>query len=1005
MIPISSAAGPSAGQSILVVLLALAPAGIAWWRDRRLLHAGDDPALPELLAARRREQLRAVAVAAAVMIVLGGRHAAWGIPLLLVLLIAAAYPVRTRLLGETWGFGAYLWHTALSFTGGFGFWIALAYAPIAVAAIVRAVGVERWWIALAVVPVLLAWEEWYPRIWLWSHAAEPLARADLLPRFEEIVRRAGTARPRVYRVGPKGSRFVNAVALPSVRRPAVAMGDALLELLAPDECVAIFAHEVAHFDHFTPRHIRRGQVANRVLIVAGVALPLIAIFGVPAARAWIGWLWPVAMLLALARRASKRQQHETECDLRAAALCGDPEALVRALVKLHLHARVPRRWAMDFERVASHPSLVRRIQAIRGGGAAAVEQLDGATVVRSPREGSWVVLDQARGYWLDGVAADTEPALAALREAASSYRAVNYEDLVELRVAASGDARTLHARARAGDAWSVPLAPADVARVQRALDVVDVRLGRARRASDPMIPRLIATLAIAAAVISGQAGVVLVPAGLVLWKPGPASLAALGAMSIMRAALGAVAGSYLWSEATFGAALLALAGTGVAAMYVAARQVKAGELDAHVRLTTGALAAVATLAAATVLWLIVSAARMPLVGAPLVGTLATTLIGIAAALFTVRRPAVRRVAYGSLAAAALVGVLAVDREAFSLRDALRETTARATMVSETDLGGAAHGLRVSPNGTSFLATRFPAGRRGSARAGVTITAGRLGGPVRDVAGIGAEFVDDERLLVLDVLDGGDVELRLERLDGAAAPLWADTLADFNPAEPQLIIDGDARSWTIVDGDADADGTVLVTGRIGERGGTRRVVIPDTVVVMGAPIVFGPATTVIVPASAAARRASAPSLWAVPLSGMDFLRTELWRVRGDSLRRVASLRGPPQCGEPVRGMAACVVRHLNSVSLYAVSGEGDATEIARRGARDLGVVTVGPGLRATSMTFERAILVMDLATRRLTRIAMPPNGEYASEARSGPAYVVTLGYAETGRSMVRRYRVE
>jgi Zn-dependent protease with chaperone function len=75
----------------------------------------------------------------------------------------------------------------------------------------------------------------------------------------------------------------------------------------------------------------------------------------------------VRRTIALGRRAAKSQQHETESDLRAAALCGDPEALVRGLVKLHLHARIPRRYDVDIERAASHPSLVRRIQAIRAG--------------------------------------------------------------------------------------------------------------------------------------------------------------------------------------------------------------------------------------------------------------------------------------------------------------------------------------------------------------------------------------------------------------------------------------------------------------------------------------------------------------------------------------------------------------------------------------------------------------------------------------------------------------
>src|SRR5580765_100922 len=423
MLPIRLLGDQSFGQTLLTLVLTLVPALVAWWNDRGLLTKADDPALPELLANRRRLNVRTIAFAVALMVVFGGADAAWGVPVLIVLLIAVAYPLRTRVLGETWGFGAYLWRTAASIVGGFGFWIALCYAPIVVRWIVESVGTERPWlitmsaaVAAIVVVLLIAWEAWYPRIWLRAHAAKRLESADLTPRFDEIVRRAGTIVPSVYRVGSQGSRFVNAVALPSVRRPSVAMGNALLELLEPNETAAIFAHEVAHFDHFTPRYVRRAQLLNRALIVAGVALPLLAALSRVGWAPWIGWVWPIVVLVAVGRRAAKSQQHETESDLRAAALCGDPEALVRGLVKLHLHARIPRRYDVDIERVASHPSLVRRIQAIRAGGAAAVEQLGAATVIRSPREGSWVVLEDARSYWLDGVPEGTEAQLAALRD-------------------------------------------------------------------------------------------------------------------------------------------------------------------------------------------------------------------------------------------------------------------------------------------------------------------------------------------------------------------------------------------------------------------------------------------------------------------------------------------------------------------------------------------------------------------------------------------------------------
>src|SRR5690349_5969419 len=131
MIPIPWHVGGGV-DAVMTLIVALIPSAIAWWNDRALLGKHDDPALPELLAHRRRVSIRAIAIAVAVMIVWGGGSAAWGIPLLLALFIAAGYPLRTRILGETWGFGAYLWYTLLSIVGGFGFWIALAWLPLIV---------------------------------------------------------------------------------------------------------------------------------------------------------------------------------------------------------------------------------------------------------------------------------------------------------------------------------------------------------------------------------------------------------------------------------------------------------------------------------------------------------------------------------------------------------------------------------------------------------------------------------------------------------------------------------------------------------------------------------------------------------------------------------------------------------------------------------------------------------------------------------------------------------
>jgi hypothetical protein len=113
----------------------------------------------------------------------------------------------------------------------------------------------------------------------------------------------------------------------------------------------------------------------------------------------------------------------------------------------------------------------------------------------------------------------------------------------------------------------------------------------------------------------------------------------------------------------------------------------------------------------------------------------------------------------------------------------------------------------------------------------------------------------------------------------------------------------------------------------------------------------------------------------------------------------------QCGEPLGGAAVCTAQRRSRTSLYAVSADGEATEVARLPLQDLGVVVLGPGGRVASMTFKREIVTIDLAARRLTRLPLPPNSDFASEVHAGPGWIVTLGYAENRKSTVRSYRVK
>jgi hypothetical protein len=211
--------------------------------------------------------------------------------------------------------------------------------------------------------------------------------------------------------------------------------------------------------------------------------------------------------------------------------------------------------------------------------------------------------------------------------------------------------------------------------------------------------------------------------------------------------------------------------------------------------------------------------------------------------------------------------------------------------------------------------------------------------------------------------------------------------------------------SIIGAAADTDATLLVSGRVGEKGSARTIAIPDTIPLMGEPLIFGTANAIVAPVFPGMGRGRSPYASPLAVFSMMSLETELWRVAGSDVRPIARLSGVPQCGAPMGEVAACVVHQRSSMGLYTVTSDGVATEVGRLRGSELGVMAVGPGPRASSMQFDGRLLVVDLAARRLTRVTLPEGSEYPSEVRSGDGYVVTLSYPENRRSVVRHYRVQ
>ncbi|HEX6371030.1 MAG TPA: M48 family metalloprotease [Longimicrobium sp.] len=970
-------------STLLLALIALAPGAYAWWTGRALASRADDPDLPDLLVARRRRLQPAWTVALVAVIFISGGRIGWIVPLG-VGLAAGTFPLRRRLFDERWGFAGYLLWTVRTLVPALGLVLLLQLAPL----LIVSARPYHWAAAAAAVLAMQAWRRWQFRLWLWAYRATPLDRPALLERFGEIVRRAGTVSPGVYRMGPKGGRLANAFALPDPRGPSVAFGDDLLELLDEDEAAAIFAHELAHIEQHDAARVRRGRMRMHGLVACAAGVPLLLI-----AAGWAGTVQALALglvlLFGLARIIAHRQADETAADARAAELTGDPEAVVRALVRLHQYMRLPRRWPHEMEARASHPSLARRIAALRGGA-------DGAGpaprpgVLRSPREGSWVAFDERRVSWFDGVPAGTPPEPAVLHQAAATARTVAYAELADMRVSAGpGPHPVLSATDRAGVSWQLPIFAEDVEAVRERVHQVDVQFTAPAPVPTVAGRRTVALVAFFAAWWAGAAALML-PALLAMAWPATAALAALGAMALGMPAVRAAEGSLRWASGLQLAALgvLALVGVGMIAMSLGRGPRKGAPRRPGIPLAV--LAVLALLAAARV-WMVASDGGVDWrAGVPGAETAGLLLAGLAAGLLRLPRTALRR--SGAAAAAALgIGALLLslggDRLA-GRAPRIRWAEGRAAPAGSVSLPRFADLVAMSPSGRAWLVRQPPDDDRWQADTRWRYMVGDFSGFRRAFSASDAAFAGDGHLLV--VQGGGDsAQVRMEPLSGPA-PLWTHVLR--GASHPTVAPDG-ADGWSVLAYEPGGGGRVLVTGGAAGPARTRRA---GRSAGYAQAVDVGGGAMVLLHAGGFPESAS---LLPLLLRGGAGMHREAWRVDASGERPLGRVSGVPRCArDDARGGAVCSVTDGRRAALWSLGRDGGMVNVGQVPPDLLGDVAVHGGVVA-AVRHGGEVAVIRPDARRGWRVPVPAG---ASAVHPVPGGVAVL-YGGVDGSTLRLFR--
>lgn len=463
---------------------------VVYRRGRRLLRHLEDPSFPQLHFAKIQADATTLAIGMVVSVLL---DASWsGLKLLLVILLTqlGGFPYRKTLFRETWRWPAFLLFQVRFTAMAFGPLILLAALP----GLARQAGEHAVPVALGLALVGMLWVHRHPFVSRWLVAGRPIEHPELEQRFAAVAMKADCRPPAVWHFGASGGFFVNAFALPSLYRPGVMITNDLLESFGPRETTAIFAHEVAHLEEAT----RRKRILGELWHLAQLALAVLFVV-------WLGpgeplgdslqWLWGLGVvMLALRKQRSRDAEHRS--DLRGAELCGDPQALIDALRKIHLLSKQPRRWSPEMAAQLTHPSLAQRLRAIReaaiaagvegfaaevteaGEPSAAAPAIEPCVLVAGQANEVVLVLTDRHFHQLRNVPPGTPLEADALLARAGERKTVAYDELLDLRHEVKGWAKAHRLVAvRAGERADItPIAADDVPRLGRFLVGIEHRL-------------------------------------------------------------------------------------------------------------------------------------------------------------------------------------------------------------------------------------------------------------------------------------------------------------------------------------------------------------------------------------------------------------------------------------------------------------------------------------------------------------------------------------------------
>jgi heat shock protein HtpX len=181
-----------------------------------------------------------------------------------------------------------------------------------------------------------------------------LTSGPLRDRAFDMAHRLGVKLLQVYLIPSGKGQMANAFAS---SRSHIAFTDVLLQRMSAHEIDFVMAHELTHLQRKHPQHL---VWARWLPLFLGVYVAQLFFAG--SSFALVRYLIIFALVTAVPYFISRR--FEYSADAGAVTLTGDPRAAISALFKLSELNMMPTQWSRWNEKWLTHPSTLRRAQAL-----------------------------------------------------------------------------------------------------------------------------------------------------------------------------------------------------------------------------------------------------------------------------------------------------------------------------------------------------------------------------------------------------------------------------------------------------------------------------------------------------------------------------------------------------------------------------------------------------------------------------------------------------------------